>query len=87
MSALMYAGHTRKHSAVSKVDKSLFLKLYGQNIHCQQHKLSRFLVRYQQFASHAYCGAADSVSKMASHERAFCLPCFELSGSVITVQR
>jgi hypothetical protein len=36
--------------------------------------LSKFLVRYQQFASHAYCGAAEPVSKMASQqEKAFCV--------------
>ena len=34
----------------------------------QFQKLTRnlFLMRYQQFASHAYCGAAGPVSKMAS---------------------
>jgi hypothetical protein len=35
------------------------------NLHCQQRELSKFLMRYQQFASHAYCGAAGLVSKMA----------------------
>jgi hypothetical protein len=44
-------------------------------------------VRYQQFASHPYCGAAGSVSKMASQqEKAFCVLGFEVSRSVITVQ-
>ena len=28
-------------------------------------------MRYQQFAFHAYCGAAGSVSKMASQQKAF----------------
>jgi hypothetical protein len=48
-----------------KLIKHLFLNLHGQNIHCQLRKLSKFLMRYQQFA-YAYCGAAEPVSKMAS---------------------
>ena len=44
-------------------------------------------MRYQQFASHAYCGAAGPVSKMASQqEKAFCVFRFVVSRSVITVQ-
>jgi hypothetical protein len=46
-----------------------------------------FLMRYQQFDFHAYCGAAGPVSKMASQqEKAFCVLRFEVSRSVITVQ-
>jgi hypothetical protein len=42
-------------------------------------------MRYQQFASHAYCGAS---FKMASQQRkGFCVLCFEVSRSVITLQR
>ena len=45
-------------------------------------------MRYQQLASHAYCGAAGPVSKMASQqEKAFCVLRFEVSRSLITVQR
>jgi len=45
-------------------------------------------MRYQQFASHAYCGAAGPVSKMAlQQEKALCVFRFEVSRSVITVQR
>ena len=45
-------------------------------------------MRYQQFASHAYCEAAGPVSKMASQqEKAFCVFHSEVSRSVITVQR
>jgi hypothetical protein len=45
------------------------------------------LMRYQQFASHAYCGAVGPVSKMASQqEKAFCVLRFEVSRSVILVQ-
>jgi hypothetical protein len=43
---------------------------------------------YQQFISHAYCGAAGPVSNMASQqEKAFCLLHFEVSRFVITEQR
>jgi hypothetical protein len=54
----------------------LFLTLHGHNIYFQLQKLSKFLVRYQQFASHAYCGATGPASKMASQqEKAFlCAP-------------
>jgi hypothetical protein len=45
-------------------------------------------MRYQQFASHAYCVAAGPVSKIAlQQEKAFCVLRFEVSRSVITVQR
>ena len=71
-----------------KLTRNLFLTLHGHNVHRQQRQLSKFLMRYQQFASHAYCGAAGPVSKMASQrEKAFCVLRFEVSRSVITVQR
>jgi hypothetical protein len=45
-------------------------------------------MRYQQFASLAYCGAAGPVSEMASQQvKAFCVLRFDVSRSVITVQR
>ena len=45
-------------------------------------------VLYQQFASHAYCGAAGPLSKMASQqEKAICVLRFEVPKTVITVQR
>ena len=53
-----------------KLTRNLFLTLHGHNVHRQQRQLSRFLMRYQQFASHAYCGAAGPVSKMASRHGA-----------------
>jgi hypothetical protein len=53
-----------------KLVTNLFLILHGHNIHHQQWQLSKFLIRYQQFASHAYCMLR-----------------FEVSRSVITVQR
>jgi len=71
-----------------KLKRKPFLILYGHNLHRQQQQLSEFLMCYQQFASHAYCGAAGPVSKMASQqEKAFCLLRFEAFRSVITVQR
>jgi hypothetical protein len=53
-----YTGYTQKNGAVSKVNKKFISHLAGQ--------LSTFLMRCQQFASPAYCGAARAVSKMAS---------------------
>ena len=71
-----------------KLQRNLFLTLHGHDVHHQQRQLSNFLMRYQQFASHAYCGAAGPVSKMASQqENAFCVLRFEVSRSVITVQQ
>ena len=71
-----------------KLTRNLFLTLHGHNVHHQQRQLSKFLMRYQQFASHAYCGATRPVSKMASQqEKALYVLCFEVSRSVITVQR
>ena len=69
-----------------KLTRNLFLTLHGHSVHRQQHQLSRFLMCYQQFASHAYCGASfqDGVSQQ---EKAFCVLHFEVSRSVITVQR
>ena len=71
-----------------KLTRNVFLTLHGHNVHRQQQELSKFLMRYQQFASRAYCGAAGLVSKMASEqEKAFCVLRFEVSRSMITVQR
>ena len=73
---------------IQKLTRNLFLTLHGHNVHRQQRQLSKFLMSYQQFASHAYCGAAEPVSKIASQqEKAFCVPRSEVSRSVITVQR
>jgi len=41
-----------------KLTRNLFLTLHGHNAHRQQRQQSKFLMRYQQFASHAYCGAS-----------------------------
>ena len=57
-----------------KLTRHLFLALHRHNIHRQQQQLPKFLMRYQQFASHAYCGAAGPVFKMASQQvKAFCV--------------
>ena len=48
-----------------KLTRNLCLTLHGHNVHCQQQQLSKFLMRYQQFASHAYCGAAGPSWKLA----------------------
>jgi len=45
-----------------KLTRNLFLTLHGHNVHRQERQLSKFLMRYQQFACHAYCGAAGPVS-------------------------
>jgi len=71
-----------------KLTRNLFLTLHGHNVNRQQQQLSTFLMRYQQFTSHAYCGTAGPVSKMASQQgKAFCVLRFEVSRSVFTVQR
>jgi hypothetical protein len=71
-----------------KLTRNLFINFHGHNVHRQQRQLSKFLVRYQQLSSHAYSGATGPVSNMASQqERAFCVLRFEVSRSVITVQR
>jgi hypothetical protein len=71
-----------------KLTRNVFLALHGHNLDRQQRQLYKFLMRYQQFVSHAYCGAVGPVYKMASHqEKAFCVLRFEMSRSVITVQR
>jgi len=41
-----------------KLTRNLFLTLHGHNVHRQQRQLSKFLIHYKQFASHAYCGAS-----------------------------
>jgi len=70
-----------------KLTINLFLTLHGHNVHRQQRQLSKFLMRYQQFTSNAYYGAAGPVSKMESQQgKAFCVLRFEMSRSVITVQ-
>jgi len=85
---LYIQGIHKRMARFQKLTRNLFLTLHGYNVRRQQRQHSKFLMRYQQFASHAYCGAAGPVYKMASQqERAFCVLRFEESRSVITVQR
>ena len=49
----IYTGYTQRMVRFQKVTRNLFLTLHGHNVHRQQRKLSKFLMRYQQFASHA----------------------------------
>ena len=80
-------GIHKRMARFQKLTRNLFLTLHGHNVHRQQRQLSKFLMRYQQFASHAYCGAAGPVSRVASQqEKTFCVLRFEVSRSVITVQ-
>ena len=59
-------GMLKRMVQFQKLTRNLFLTLHGHNVHRQQRQLSKFLMRYQQFSSHAYCGAARPVSKMES---------------------
>jgi hypothetical protein len=43
---------------LQKLKRNLILTLHGHNVHRQQLKLAKFHMRYQHFASHAYCGAS-----------------------------
>jgi hypothetical protein len=54
----LYTVRSQRKGAVSKVNKKLFLTLHRHNVHRQQGQLSKFLMCYHQFASHAYCGAS-----------------------------
>jgi hypothetical protein len=57
-----------------KLTTNLFLNFHEHKIHRQQEQLSKFLVRYQQVAFHAYCRATGPVSKMASQQKkTFCV--------------
>jgi hypothetical protein len=77
-------GINKRMVQFQKLTRNLFLTLKWHNVHRQ---LSKFLMRYQQFASHVYCRATEPVSKMVSQwEKVFCMLRFEMSRSVITVQ-
>jgi hypothetical protein len=65
--------------------KRLFLTLYGHNIHYQQWKLSEFLMSYQQFASHAYSGAANQYPRWR-HSRRWLSACFVLRCPDLSLQ-
>jgi hypothetical protein len=70
-----------------KLIKKFISRLTWHNIYFQQRELLKFLMCHQQVTFHAYCGATGPVSKMVlQQEKAFCVLCFEVSRSVITVQ-
>jgi len=46
-------GIHKRMARFQKVTRNLFVTLHGHNVHRQQRQLSKFLMRYQQFASHA----------------------------------
>jgi hypothetical protein len=84
---VLLTGHTQNNGAVSKVNKWIISHPTWEQYTLSAVVLSNFLMRYQQFASHAYCGATGPVSKMASQQEAFCVLRFEVSRSVTTLQR
>jgi len=55
---LIIQGIHKRMVRFQKLTRNLFLILHGHNVHRQQRQLSKFLMRYQQFASRAYCGAS-----------------------------
>ena len=56
-----------------KLTRNLFLTLHWHNIQRQQRQLSKFLMGYQQFPSHAYCGASFQ-DGVAAGKRFLCTP-------------
>jgi hypothetical protein len=52
---------------------NIILTRHGHNRHCQQRELSKFLLRYQQFAFYAYCGASFK-DGVAAGEGFLCAP-------------
>jgi hypothetical protein len=84
----VYTGHTQKNGAVSKVNKK-----FVSHITRAQHTPSAaatvqvsHVVPAVRFS--CFCVAAGPVSKMAlQQQKAFCVLSFEVSRSVITVQR
>ena len=55
---LQIHGIHKRIVSFQKLTRNLFLTLHGHNVHRQQQQLSKFLMRCQQFVSHAYCGAS-----------------------------
>ena len=52
----IYRIYKKEWLRFQKLTRNVFLTLHGHNVHRQQRQLSKFLMCYQQFASHAYCG-------------------------------
>jgi hypothetical protein len=55
MFSFAFRRHSQKNGAVSKVDKKFISHPTWTQQNCQQRKLSKFLMRYEQFVSHSYC--------------------------------
>ena len=55
-----YTGYTQKNGAVSKVIEKFISHLTQAQRTPSAAATVQFLMRYEQFASHAYCGAAGS---------------------------
>ena len=60
-----------------KLTRNLFLTLHGHKVYSQQRQLSKFLMRHQQFASHAYCGASFQ-DGVAAGKRFLCAPFWDV---------
>ena len=57
-SQIKIQGIHKRMVRLQKLTRNLFLTLHGHNVHRHQSQLSKFHMRYHQFASHAYCGAS-----------------------------
>jgi hypothetical protein len=80
-------GNTQMNGAISKVIAKCISHTIRTQYSLSAEGTVHSLMRYQQFASDAYCGAAGLFSKMASQqEKAFCVLRFDEARSVITVQ-
>jgi hypothetical protein len=55
---MSYTEYTQKNGAISKANKKFISHLTRAQLTPSTAALSKFLMRYQQFDSHAYCGAA-----------------------------
>ena len=83
LSILYIQGIHKRMVRFQKLTRNLFLTVHRHNVHRQQRQLSEFLMCYQHFASHAYCGTSFQDGVAAG--KAFCVLHFEVSISVITV--
>jgi hypothetical protein len=68
-----YTGHTQKNGAISKIDEQFISHPHGHNIRCQQRELFKFIIRYKQFGSNAWCGASFQ-DGVAAGEGFLCAP-------------
>jgi hypothetical protein len=85
---LVYTVRLQMNGAVSKVNKKFISHLTRAKRTPSAAATVQVLVCYQQFVFHAYCVAAGPVYKMApQQEKVFCVFRFEVSRSVIRVQR